>query len=250
MSESDFREHYFDYKNNLSGAWRCPHCHCNARLRGKDIFQQQATINNYDDNQTYFTFIAIQCPNKDCEKLVAQLNLNHLSEQKSREEITYSRGLPKEPEIYKQWSLLPEYFAKPFPSYIPQAIRQDYEEACKIKELSPKASATLARRCLQGIIRDFFGVGKKDTLKKEIEAISDNAIDSDIKEALQSIRKIGNIGAHMEQDVNLIVDIDSNEASELIIFIENFLELTYIKRHKTQENLGNIRKIEKSKKSR
>lgn len=45
--------------------------------------------------------------------------------------------------------------AKQFPDYIPQAIKQDYEEACAIVYLSPKASATLSRRCLQGMIRDF-----------------------------------------------------------------------------------------------
>ena len=30
-----------------------------------------------------------------------------------------------------------------FPDYIPLAIRKDYEEACSIVDLSPKASATL-----------------------------------------------------------------------------------------------------------
>lgn len=49
----------------------------------------------------------------------------------------------------------PQSLFKHFPEYIPQTIRQDYEEACAIITLSPKASATLSRRCLQGMIRDF-----------------------------------------------------------------------------------------------
>ena len=45
-----------------------------------------------------------------------------------------------------------------FPEYIPAQIRQDYGESCKIVSLSPKAFATLSRRCLQEIIRDFWSI--------------------------------------------------------------------------------------------
>lgn len=55
----------------------------------------------------------------------------------------------------------PKYLAKQFPDYIPQQIRNDYEEACAIFNLSPKAYATLSRRTLQGMIRDFWGESKK-----------------------------------------------------------------------------------------
>lgn len=39
--------------------------------------------------------------------------------------------------------LRPHSLAKQFPKYVPESIRQDYEEACAISNLSPKASATL-----------------------------------------------------------------------------------------------------------
>lgn len=41
------------------------------------------------------------------------------------------------------------------PEYIPSAIRSDYMEALSIVDASPKASATLSRRCLQGMIHDY-----------------------------------------------------------------------------------------------
>ncbi|ASC06056.1 hypothetical protein S101468_01819 [Acetobacter pasteurianus subsp. pasteurianus] len=72
--------------------------------------------------------------------------------------------------------LLPFSNAKPQPDYIPKPIREDYYEACKIRDLSPKASATLIRRCLQGMIRDFAGI-QKGTLNKEI---------TDLKEAVET----------------------------------------------------------------
>ena len=69
-------------------------------------------------------------------------------------------------------SLVPASMAKPQPSYIPRQIVADYEEASLIAGLSPKASATLSRRCLQGMIRDFFSISRR-TLFDEINAIKD-----------------------------------------------------------------------------
>ena len=38
-------------------------------------------------------------------------------------------------------------------------------------------------------------------------------------------RSIGNIGAHMAKDKNLIIDIDPDEADHLIQLIENLIEI-------------------------
>ena len=100
----------------------------------------------------------------------------------------------------------------------PEAIRTDYLEACSILDKSPRAAATLARRCLQGMIRDFWGVHDR-SLAKEMERIQDK-IPADLHEALKNLRELGNIGAHMETDVNLIVDIDPGEAQKLIKLLE------------------------------
>lgn len=134
---------------------------------------------------------------------------------------------------------------KNIPDYIPKAILNDYNEACEIKDLSPKASATLARRCLQGIIRDFWKV-KPDKLNKEIEAIEDK-IDPLIWKAIDSVRKVGNIGAHMEKDINMIVDVEPHEAELLINLIETVLDEWYVARHKREEKLSSIVALSKAK---
>ena len=64
----------------------------------------------------------------------------------------------------------------------------------------------------------------------EITAIKDRVTPPQWK-ALDGLRKIGNIGAHMEQDVNLIIDIDAEEAKKLLRLIEMLLEKWYIARH-------------------
>ena len=141
----------------------------------------------------------------------------------------------------------PLSFAKTFPDYVPLQVRKDYEEAFSIMNLSPKASATLARRCLQGIIRDFYNI-TENTLNGEICKLEKSGIVSpDIIETFNDLRKIGNIGAHMEKDVNYIVDIDPNEAEILLNFIEYLIEQTYINRYKRQNMLNSLHIISENK---
>ncbi|MCH6484331.1 DUF4145 domain-containing protein [Pseudoxanthomonas sp. LH2527] len=132
----------------------------------------------------------------------------------------------------KEWRLYPEGGAKPFPDYIPAAIRADYVEACLISEGSPKAAATLARRCLQGVIRDYWKV-KPGRLVDEIDAIKDET-DPLTWEAIDAVRRLGNIGAHMEKDINLIVDVDPNEANLMISLVETLLSEWYVGRHERE----------------
>lgn len=134
--------------------------------------------------------------------------------------------------------LQPNSKALQFPDYIPQPIRQDYEEACAIVNLSPKASATLSRRCLQGMIRDYWGICKK-TLNAEISELQ-NKITPDLWCALDSLRQLGNIGAHMESDINTIVDIDPGEADNLIKLIELLMKEWYINREERNKLFGSI----------
>ena len=99
-------------------------------------------------------------------------------------------------------------------------MRDDYVQACRIRDLSPKASATLARRCLQGMIRDFAKITKK-RLVDEIDALRELAtagnapagVTLESVEAIDHVRSIGNIGAHMEADVDKIIDIRSKRST-------------------------------------
>jgi hypothetical protein len=136
------------------------------------------------------------------------------------------------------WRLLPAAAMKPIPEYVPEAIRNDYAEACLIGAASPKASATLARRCLQGMIRDFWNA-KPGRLFDEIESIK-VSVDAQTWAAIDAVRQIGNIGAHMEKDINVIVDVDPEEADLLIGLIETLIEEWYVGRHDRQERMTKV----------
>lgn len=137
--------------------------------------------------------------------------------------------------------------AKQFPEYIPKAIRNDYEEAYSIVNLSPKASAALSRRCLQGMIRDFWNI-HKSRLIDEIDELQ-SYISLSQWNAINALRKIGNVAAHMEQDVNIIVDVEPDEAEKLLKLIELLIEKWYINRHDEEQLLLDITSIANDKNS-
>ncbi len=162
------------------------------------------------------------CPNPACRKYQLQAWLYDAR--------PGAYGLEKKGDNAKptqHWALVPDSSASIFPDFVPQQIRDDYTEACRIVSLSPKAAATLARRCLQGMIRDVWNVKKKnlaaaiDALKKKVEP--------DVWKAIDGVRTLGNIGAHMERDVNLIVGVDPKEAEILLRLIEALVEDWYVK---------------------
>lgn len=140
----------------------------------------------------------------------------------------------------------PEVVFNHYPEYIPPAIRNDYEEGRMILHRSPKAAATLARRCLQGMIRDFWGITGKRNLFEEIEAIKDRVPPTQWQ-AIDALRNIGNIGAHMQQDVNLMVTVDLDEAEKLLQLIELLMEKWYISRRAEEELYSSIIQVKDEK---
>ena len=145
----------------------------------------------------------------------------------------------------KQYDIFPHVDCKHFPNYIPKQIVSDYEEGSAVLQESPKAAATLFRRCLQGMIRDFWGV-KDETLNKEIAKLKDRVSPIQWK-AMDGLRKIGNIGAHMEKDVNLIIDVEPEEAEKLKKLIELLLKQWYVDRHEEEQLCEEITKTAEEK---
>ncbi len=133
------------------------------------------------------------------------------------------------------------------PSFVPGPIVEDYNEACAIETLSPKASATLARRCLQQVLRDFFAV-KPGRLYDELAQI-EHSVTPEVWQAVDSLRQVGNIGAHAEEDINRIVDVEPKEAAELIELIELLIEETYVARDRQQKRLASVTEMAKAKKA-
>lgn len=221
-------------------SWTCPFCNRPVTIteENQSTKEHSLYIENRDGYRV-FESNYIVCPNPKCNKISLDVALYDAS---IRRGIVVSTG-----HKIKTWQLIPESKAQSFPDYIPKPILDDYNEACLIKNLSPKASATLSRRCLQGIIRDFWkNEVKPGKLANEIEQIEE-VVEELTWQAIDAVRSVGNIGAHMEKDINLIVDVEPNEAELLINLIETLLKDWYIARHDKESSLQELVKLGKDK---
>lgn len=217
--------------------WECPFCERSQSVVSEKFhsFVSVISVGKNDEGQLCTRTQAIGCANPACQKTTVLVSLGNTK--LSGGDWTIDQSKP----VLASTRLRPQSGGKVFPEFIPQAIRDDYKEACLIRDLSPKASATLARRCLQGMIRDFAKPKtKSDKLFAEIKALEDaiadgtapREISEDSVAALTAVRKVGNIGAHMEADVDVIVEVDAGEAQVLIELIESLLQDWYVERHK------------------
>lgn len=213
--------------------WRCPYCNHNAIIGNEG---KKSTVLYFQPNKTIgrhaLVVSTIFCPNDKCNQFTASVTLQEAGQNQT--------GWFLLNEI-QTWQLLPESSARPFPEYIPAQLLADYKEACLIQTLSPKASATLSRRCLQGMIRDFWNI-RKSRLIDEINALEEK-LDTATWEAIDALRKVGNIGAHMEKDIDLIVDVEPDEAGLLIGLIESLFEDWYVARHERQQKMTAIKAL-------
>lgn len=234
----------------MSFNWVCPHCNRAQTVTDNRVSTATSFVGVSDlaEGLLALNRLSIGCSNPDCKKLTLS--------------ITIGKGIGKEswivdPEnVIFHERILPRGASKPQPDYIPLAIREDYYEACLIRDLSPKASATLTRRCLQGMIRDFSGISKA-RLIDEIEALrkavddgtADRAVTEETVDAIDHVRGVGNIGAHMEKDIDLIVPVDPGEAQTLVELVEMLFEEWYGARYRRQQKLARIAAIAGEKKA-
>jgi hypothetical protein len=228
--------------------WHCPFC------SAKQIVTEDTTSDGLVHlrmgrsryGQVGIWWRGIRCVNPECNDVALVVSLDELS---------HEGGWSTKREL-ERWELRPRSRAKPQPEYIPAPLVQDYIEACLIRHDSPKASATLSRRCLQGMIRDFCGIAEP-TLAAEIRELkqrvdSGNApkgVEAETIDAIDAVRSIGNIGAHMEKDINVIVDVDAGEAEALTDLIELLFEEWYVARRARQDKLAKITAIADAKKA-
>lgn len=212
--------------------WTCPYCQCKATITQENLSADLHFFDkgNKDGGRAIQTKVIV-CPNSDCKEFVIDAYLHTATIQPGIRSTYNTKAI-------EQWRLKPDSAAKIFPDYIPISLLQDYKEACLIRDLSPKASATLSRRCLQGIIRDFWGISK-DRLADEIKALKDR-IDPTTWKAINAVKNIGNIGAYMEKDISLIIDIDPDEAELLIGLIEVLFKEWYVHQHEREEQMQAI----------
>jgi Domain of unknown function (DUF4145) len=231
--------------------WECPYCGHAQVLSGQrvDEFSHQLSVEGEkSERPLYLNGVAIVCANEECRELSLTEALFEEHQDANGRFSAAKRDF---------WKMLPASTAKPQPDFIPKAIRDDYYEACAIRDLSSKASATIARRCLQAMIRDFCNISKGrliDEIKELRERVDSGrapaAVLPDSVDAIDDVRNIGDIGAHMEADTNVITDVDPDEAHVLIELVELLFSEWYIATENRKKRLRHLKEISGDKKQR
>ena len=116
---------------------------------------------------------------------------------------------------------------------VPTNISIDFLEAGEVLAISPKASAALARRCLQAVLAAH-GYNNKD-LVKQVEAVlhesdSSKVLPLAIRDNLDAIRNFGNFSAHPITDKTTlqIVDVEEGEAEWCLEILLDLFEHYYV----------------------
>jgi hypothetical protein len=225
--------------------WVCPHCAHAAHITDEHNIRTGRVALDLPnaDGRLITSVVYHTCPNPRCKRATVDIQLYRVKVFPGRVGVTEVRD-----RVLASRRLLPPNYAKPMPASVPAAIREDYEEACAIADVSPKAAATLARRALQGMTRDFHKI-VRGRLKDEVDALQ-GVVDPLTWDAIDAVRSVGNIGAHMEKDINTIVEVEPEEALKLIGLIEILATDWYAVREQRIARLTGIVEIGKEKEAK
>lgn len=232
----------------------CPHCgavqvvteRAYGNFSGFAHIGKCAELQAQADNLSV-TGQAVRCADPECNRATVVVSLGEAKEG------TYGSSHIEGSEFYTT-RVYPVYKGKPFPKYVPPAMLADYQEAWSIIELSAKSSATLARRCLQAMIRDFCGI-RENTLHKEIEVLESRlkddllpkGVEPETVAAMRVVKNKGNIGAHMTEIGEALVDVEPGEAATLLSLIEMLFADWYVGRGKRRAQLAAIEALDQRK---
>jgi hypothetical protein len=213
--------------------WHCPFCNLEQTVadEGREVAFADLTLENAEGPRRLVSKFVV-CPNPKCREFSLTASL-HTLETSGKRAYTGKH--------LKTWNLVPPSRARSFPVPLPQHILEDYGEACLTVDLSPKVAAALSRRCLSGMLRDFWRV-QPGSLGDELRQVR-ATVDPLTWEAIESVKGIGMIGARMETEGAEIQDSEPGEAKLLIGLIETLIEDWYVAREERRKRLEGLRKI-------
>jgi len=124
----------------------------------------------------------------------------------------------------------PTQSSRPIPPEVTSPYREDFDEACKVIDLSPKASAALSRRLLQAILREKAGTKKRDLADQIDEVVAAGQLPSYIRDDLHAVRNIGNFAAHTMKSTatGVILDVEPGEAEWNLDVVESLFDFYFV----------------------
>jgi len=227
----------------------CKYCNQPTSITEHDY--KFETIESPDNLANYkFSLEIIKCPNPDCKKTHVNVNVSKTIIVGGRKDFGLVSISTAKKEVFDETiEVLPEYGVILLPSYLPKDIQRDINEANLIKNKSTRASASLLRRALQSMIRDFW---KSEIipgeLNSEITQLKSKITDAALYNAMHSLKNIASFAAHPEKDISSIVDIEKSELDQMFKIIHILIKEWYVNKKEREENLKSLNKMASKKK--
>jgi len=197
----------------------CPHCGAGVQFKPLRIFGASTSASQQFETAPgrMASVTAWQCP--VCDRPVLRM-----VEQVAGGGPPIGRPPPRAALLYPRSTGRP-----PVPPEVPDHIREDYEEAALVADLSPKASAALSRRCLQTILTEA-GKSTKYKLFDQIEEVAPQ-LPAYLAEQLHGIRIAGNFAAHPKKNTATgeIIPVEPDEAEYNLDVLELLFDHYYVK---------------------
>jgi len=209
---------------------KCPHClvEFHPQVEWKYLGK---------DRQGNWLIERYVCPNPKCKRQILYL---------VRGTPKFVAGTPKIGSVQRRSGALMVYpkgsNRPPVPPEVAPQFADDYREACLVLADSPKASAALSRRCLQGILREKAGA-KPSNLADEIQEVLDRNIwPSYVADIVDAVRNIGIFAAHpiKSKQTGVIVDVEPGEADLNLDVLEALFDFHFVQPARVAEKRAAI----------
>lgn len=194
---------------------KCLHCKVEVHPAFSVTEVGSRNVGKEDDLETYWHVEHMTCPS--CTKAMLSLV------KKQWHAGQYMKKIG-------QWSIYPMFASRPpAPPEVPAHIAEDFNEAAAVLSISPKASAALSRRCLQGVLREQ-GYTQKDLAPAIQAALDSKTLPTAHAENLDAVRNIGNFAAHPMKDkqTDVIVPVEPHEAEWNLEVLEGLFDHYYV----------------------
>lgn len=198
----------------------CPHCRVGVRFEGASLrvggnhYGEPGQVSFQSPSNHRLHLTAAGCP--ACGKVIVTV---------------VAIGRPNNIDERSDIQLWPDTGNRPVPKEVEAEapeLAEDFREAVSVFPKSKKASAALARRCLQFVLLHKGGVTEKD-LARQIDQVLPS-LPSSLAANVDAIRHVGNFAAHplKSQSSGQIVDVEDGEAEWLLDVLQELFDFYYV----------------------
>lgn len=216
-------------------AQQCPHCHLHVEPHSSETSIRPPR----GFGSGVFAVLCFECP--VCQNPWLWLAQGQSQQKNSPDKISY----------VCTWN---ENFQPIFPDTggqvpaaleVPGEFAVDFNEACRVLPVSAKASAAMARRCLQAVLgKQGY---KQHNLVQQIDAfINETRPDCiaplSLREQVDAIRQFGNFSAHPMSDASTlqVIDVEPEEAKWCLDVLRGLFEFYYVEPKKAKQRVNQL----------